>query len=391
MESLKIKSVILLSSLISLVFGAAAGAVSGLVFVNFGKDDQSVDEFVLNMDEPSFSYAWEKASPAVVSIIALQDLSKYYNQFFFDSFGQGGNNQETEGTELQEVSSGSAFIISSNGLAVTNKHVVSLEDAQYVAIMNDGTELEVEVLDRDPLNDIALLKLSGVDDLPAVEFADSDTLSVGDHVLAIGNAQGEYYNTTTAGIISATERSIVAGGFGTAVESLVGLLQTDAAINQGNSGGPLVNLAGQVVGMNTAIDVSAESIGFAIASNDINGVVKSYEEFGRIVRPYLGVRSIIINESRAKRNNLSVDYGAYVVSDPQAGLLAVMKDSPADKAGIQSDDIILSVNGKKINEDYDLSNAISEYFVGDKIILEILRDIETFQVEVTLEERVDGE
>ena len=177
------------------------------------------------------------------------------------------------------------------------------DSGQYVAFLADGTEVDVKVLAKDTLNDVALLQLSSdsVKTYSTVEFGDSDIMSVGDHVIAICNAEGEYANTTTAGIISATGRQIIAGGGMEAAKSLTGLIQTDAAINPGNSGGPLVNLSGQVIGMNTAVDSSSQGIGFAIASNEIQRVVKSYQQFGRIVRPYLGVRYMIITPALGEK------------------------------------------------------------------------------------------
>lgn len=378
--------VILSAALVSLIFGGAAGGIVTLMILNYsdaGVNDAS-NQIALNMSEPSFSYAWEQASPAVVSIVELKDVSQYYNMFFM-----GEQQAPTGDGELTQVAAGTAFVISSEGLAVTNKHVVADESGQYVGFLSDGTEVEVQVLARDTLNDVALLQLSSEDvqTYSTVEFGDSDSMSVGDHVIAIGNAEGEYANTTTAGIISATGRQIIAGGGNEAAKSLTGLIQTDAAINPGNSGGPLVNLSGQVVGMNTAVDSSSQGIGFAIASNEIQRIVKSYQEFGRIVRPYLGVRYMIITPALGEKNGLSVDYGAYVVADVQAGLLPVMKDSPADKAGIKEGDIILSLDGKEINQNFDLSNAISTYSVGDTAKLEVLRDGKTINLQVQLEER----
>lgn len=370
--------VIAASIILSTLFGALSGAITTLTIVGDSDSDGAV---VVDTNDNAYNYAWEQASPAVVSVVALKDLSEYYNQFFFFN----GVPPEVESGELQQVSSGSAFIVSEGGLAVTNRHVVSDTEAEYVAFLSDGTQMEVEVLGLDTLNDIALLQLKGVKDLPYLEFADSDEIEVGDRVLAIGNALGEYANTTTAGIISATGRQIVASSGGRA-SNLVNLIQTDAAINPGNSGGPLVNMEGKLVGMNTAIDSSAEGIGFAIAANDINNVVESYEENGRIVRPYLGVRYILINEGFQKQNNLSVEKGAYVLGDSQAGLVGVIKDSPADKAGIREGDVILSVEGEEISENFDLSNAISAYSVGDKVKMEILRDEKTMEVTVMLEE-----
>ncbi len=376
--------VVLSAALVSLVFGAAGGAVTTLAILHYSDDGEENSQIALNMSEPSFSYAWNQASPAVVSVVELKDVSQYYNMFFM-----GEQQAPSADGVLTQVAAGTAFVISSDGLAVTNKHVVADDSGQYVAFLADGTEVDVKVLAKDTLNDVALLQLSSdsVKTYSTVEFGDSDIMSVGDHVIAIGNAEGEYANTTTAGIISATGRQIIAGGGMEAAKSLTGLIQTDAAINPGNSGGPLVNLSGQVIGMNTAVDSSSQGIGFAIASNEIQRVVKSYQQFGRIVRPYLGVRYMIITPALGEKNGLSVDHGAYVVADVQAGLLPVMKDSPADKAGVKEGDIILTLDGKEIGQNFDLSNAISSYSVGDTVTLEVLRDGKTINLQVELEER----
>jgi len=381
----------LTTALIGLIFGLAGGTASSLyvfdqLVTELGED--GIAKLNYEVEETAYTEAWAKAAPAVVSIVALKDLSEYYNQFF------GNNGFSANIGELTEVSNGTAFIITPDGLAVTNKHVVDDDTAEYVVILDDGTELYAEVLDKDTLNDIAIIQLSGDDEiigsLPTLEFADSDQLQVGEPVLAIGNALGEYANTTTAGIVSATGRQIIAAGaYGENQSSLVNLIQTDAAINPGNSGGPLVNLNGEVVGMNSAVDTTAEGIGFAIPSNEIATVVTSYQEYGRIVRPFLGVRYILINAFLQNRFSLTVDYGAYVYEDRRAGLDAVIEGGPADEAGIQAGDIILSLEGQDISENFDLSNAIAAYSVGDTVQLEVLRTDKTIKIEVTLGENTD--
>ncbi len=376
----------LCSIILSFVAGLIGAALMMFVFVSyygsvhFGTLQPGGDT-ILNFGEISYTAAWEKASPAVVSIVAMKDLSQYYNQF--QSFGHS-----TSGG-LEEVSSGTAFILTKDGLAVTNKHVVEDNTAEYVAVLSDGTELSAEVLDRDPLNDVALVQLYNSDgDLPELstfEFADSDSIQIGEPVLAIGNALGEYSNTTTAGIISAIGRNILASsGYGSA-ESLVDLIQTDAAINPGNSGGPLINLYGEVVGMNTAVDSTAAGIGFAIPANDVAMVVASYQEFGRIVRPFLGVRYVMVNEGIRMRLGVTAEYGALVIGDKQSGVGAIVEGSSAAKAGLQEGDVILSFEGKDLTTSFTLSNAIAGYMVGETVVLEVLRDGEVLQVLLTLE------
>ncbi len=396
MEHSSRKMSLALVSIVSLLYGIVGGGLSGYaVFSYLDAGEETDGDTIINFENGSYKEVWEKAAPAVVSVVALKDLSVYYDQFSFFGFPDTSEPEtpETAGEgELSEVSSGSGFIISADGLVVTNKHVVSDEEAEYVVILDDGTELEAEVLDKDTLNDIALLQIIGDDDrmgdLPRLDFADSDLISVGDPVVAIGNALGEYSNTTTAGIISAIGREILAGGTGFGTETLVNLIQTDAAINPGNSGGPLLNMDAEIVGMNTAVDTTAAGIGFAIPSNDIATVVRSYQEFGRIVRPFVGVRYVPVSEANMERLGVEVDYGVFIIGDQNAQLPGVVPDSPAEKAGIKEGDVILSVEGKELTGTFTLSNAIAGYLVGEKITLEIWRDGETLTATVTLEESV---
>lgn len=393
MVKLDNKKMTVITLFISLVAGLFGGALMMLILMTYGSLNFTTEtETKIDFAQADYVSAWEAASPAVISVVALKDLSSYYSQFSFN--GQPVQPDTGGDGNLSEVSSGTAFIVTPDGLAITNKHVVSDGDAQYVALMPDGVEYDVTVLGTDPLNDIALIQLSSSDendtkigDLPYLEFADSDEISVGEPVLAIGNALGEYSNTTTAGIISATGRSIVAAsGFGS-TESLVGLIQTDAAINPGNSGGPLVDMTGHVIGMNTAVDTTAEGIGFALPANDIAMVLTSYQENGRIVRPFLGVRYVMVNDGIVNRLKLDTDHGALVTGDPQAGLPAIVPDSSAADAGLQEGDIILTFGGKELNEDYTLSNAVAGYLVGEDVVLEVWRDGKTIEINMTLEEK----
>ncbi len=377
-----------LVSVVSIFFGAIGGGLSSWLILSQTAEETPA-ETVINFENGSYNSVWEKASPAVVSVVALKDLGDLANQFSF--FGVPTTPQTTEGDgELSKVSSGTGFIITADGLVVTNKHVVADTAAEYAVILEDGTQLEAEVLDTDTLNDIALVQILGEDerigDLPTLEFADSDEIKIGDPVVAIGNALGEYSNTTTVGIISATGREIIASsGLGVS-ENLVNLIQTDAAINPGNSGGPLLNLNGEVIGMNTAIDTTASGIGFAIPSNDIATVVLSYQEFGRIVRPFVGVRYIPVNALVKERFQLDSDTGVLVTGDQQAGTSGVVEGSPAEKAGILEGDVILAVDDKELSSTYSLSNAIAGYLVGDVITLKVQRDGDIISIELTLEE-----
>lgn len=377
---------LVLVSTFSLLFGAVGGGVTSTFILSQIPEGGST-ETVIQFENGSYKTVWEEAAPAVVSVVALKDLSAYTTPFSFF----GSPQTSTQEGELSQVSSGTGFIVTPDGLVVTNKHVVADSSAEYVVVMDDGTQLEAEVLDTDPLNDIALIQIVGEDerlgDLPTLEFADSDAISVGDPVVAIGNALGEYSNTTTVGIISATGREIIASSGMGSSENLVNLIQTDAAINPGNSGGPLLNLNAELVGMNTAIDTTASGIGFAIPSNDIAMVVKSYQEFDRIVRPYVGVSYVPVTPVIQKRFELDVDTGVLVIGDSKAGISGVQVGSPAEKAGILDGDVILAVGEQALTRTYSLSNAIAGYLVGETITLTLWRDGEKLTVELELAER----
>jgi serine protease Do len=223
--------------------------------------------------------------------------------------------------------------------------------------------------------------------LPVVELGDSDELKVGQWVVAVGNALGQFQNTVTAGIVSAKGRQIQASDSdGTSTETLSNLLQTDTAINSGNSGGPLVNLKGQVIGINTAVASGAQGIGFAIPINEAKSAIESIKKTGKIVRPYLGVRYQTVTPEIAKANNLSVDYGAIVLRGTGLTAFAVVPGSPADKAGIIENDIILEVNGDKIDADHSLVSLIQQYQVGDEVELKVLSKAKEKTVKVNLEE-----
>ncbi|MBD3362244.1 PDZ domain-containing protein [Candidatus Dojkabacteria bacterium] len=334
----------------------------------------------------------ENSQDAVVSIIVTKDLPVYeefyynpspFGDDFFDYFFRRKGRRQI-GEEEQEVGAGTGFIVSSDGYIVTNKHVVQDEEASYTVVFNDGDKIDAEILARDPLMDIAVIKVAR-NDLNYLSFGDSDNLKVGQKVVAIGNALGQFSNSVSSGIISGLARSITAGSRTTGkAETLTGVIQTDASINPGNSGGPLLDLSGNVIGMNVAM-AQAENIGFAIPSNSVQKVVESVKEHGKIVRPYIGVRYVPVTPELQEANNLKVDYGALVIRGETPEELAVIPGGPADKAGIQENDIILEINGKKIDENARLDREIQKYSVGEVVELKILHKGEEKTVNVTLE------
>lgn len=344
----------------------------------------------------------KKSNPAVVSIVITKDvpiIERYYEDNpdgFSDLFDDNtfGNLQfkipqyRENGTEKKEIGGGSGFLVSSDGMIITNKHVVSNEDAQYTVFTNDGNKYEAEVVARDPVNDVAVIKIEG-ENLPFLDFADSEKLEVGQSVIAIGNALGEFRNTVSVGVISGLSRSVVAGdGYGSS-EQLDGVIQTDAAINRGNSGGPLLNLSGQVVGVNVAMATGSENIGFALPANLVKSVVDSVKEYGKVIRPFLGVRYLMITDAIKDKNKLTVNYGALVVRGESREELAVMPGSAADKAGLEENDIILEVDGVKLEGDATLSSIIRKKEVGDTLKFKVLHRGEEKEIEVKLQEMPD--
>lgn len=336
-----------------------------------------------------------KASPAVVSIIVSKEVTQNYNQGgqffpFEDIFGSDWPfnfnlpkaTPKEPTTEKQQVGAGTGFIISTDGIILTNKHVASDAESEYQVIMADGTSYDAKYLGADSVNDLAVLQIEG-DDFPTIKLGDSDNINIGESVVAIGYALGEYSNTVTTGIVSGLGREIVAGSYNSS-ERLDNVIQIDAAINPGNSGGPLINLYGEVIGINTAVNNQGQLIGFAIPINTAKRVVDSVQKYGKIVRPFLGIRYVMVNELIAKQNNLEVDHGALIIRGQDQSELAVMPGSPADKAGLVENDIILEIDGEELNEDVTLASKIAEHSPGDTITLKVYHKGEEMDVDVTL-------
>jgi len=353
------------------------------------------EEYVAVADyEQRVIRAIEKSSPTVVSVVISKDVpmwEQYYvtpfgDPVFQDFFGEQIQIPQVRqnGIEQKEVGSGSGFIISSDGLIVTNQHVVSDSKASYIVLLNDGKRFPAKILARDVRQDMAVLKIEARG-LPTLSLGDSDTVKIGQTAIAIGNSLGEFRNTASVGIISGLARNITAGGGGV-VEALEGVIQTDAAINQGNSGGPLLNLRGEVVGVNVAIAQGAQSVGFAIPINKVKRAIEEVRTTGKISTPYLGIRYIILDEELQKREGVGVSYGAFVRSSDEENS-AVIVGSPAEKAGVKEKDIVLEINGKKVTREDTLTDIISGYKVGDILTLKILRGTNTIEFKVTLEQR----
>jgi serine protease Do len=328
-------------------------------------------------------------NPAVVSVIVTKDVP-VYEQYYetLNPWGLFGGFSvpriRERGTEEREVGGGSGFIVSSDGLIVTNRHVVEDEEARYSVVLSDGTVYSVRVVDRDPQLDIAILEITELPNakLPFVVFGDSEKLQLGQTVIAIGNALAEFQNTVSLGVVSGLGRSIIASDLMGNSEQLNQVIQTDAAINPGNSGGPLLTLDGKVVGVNVATSRGADNIGFALPAHIVQQVVTSVQEYGEIVRPLLGVRYVMIDETLQSENELEQSYGALIIAGAD-GMPGVAVGSPADEAGLQEGDIISAIDGVTlINR--DLATELRNKSVGQTIELKIVRDGEPKTVVATL-------
>jgi len=365
------KLLLLTAAFIVLAVAATSGAIADRLFLlpKLDNETSTIEQKLLKEESVVVDVA-EKVSPSVVTV-AIQTPSR--RVIDFDPFE--GFVPRVEGGVQQDI--GTGFVVSDNGVIVTNKHVVSQSDAKYKVITQDDKEYEVTQILRDPNNDVAILKIDA-NGLKPVELGDSNNLKVGQFVIAIGTALGEFRHTVTTGVISGLGRGIVAGSvFEGYVEQLENVIQTDAAINPGNSGGPLLNSAGQVIGVNVAVAQGAENIGFAIPIEIVRKDLEEFNATGKLPgKPFLGVRYEMIPRRTALLND--VPEGAYV--------LEVVFGSPADKAGIQEDDIITSVNGDSLNEDNSLADVLENMKVGDRIELDVWRNSEELSVSTTLTE-----
>ncbi|MDD5376775.1 MAG: trypsin-like peptidase domain-containing protein [Candidatus Gracilibacteria bacterium] len=313
----------------------------------------------------------KKLSPSVVSIIISKDVQTYKTDPF-------GFFYEPSGTVRKQIGGGTGFFVTKEGLVLTNKHVVSDPQASYTIITAGGEEFTGKVLAFDPTTDLAMVQTYDVDgkklaDREPVSFVnDTDTLEVGDFLIAIGNALAEFKNTVTFGVVSALGRTIEAGDMGTQeTELLTGLIQTDAAINPGNSGGPLVNLDGKVIGINTAIASNATGLGFAIplSEKEVQYLIHSVEKSGTIKRAFVGVRTTPLTPDIAKSLNLTITFGDLIVNSPDA----IVAKSPAEKAGLMSGDIITEAAGTALRDGITLRDIVKDKVPGDEITLKVWR------------------
>ena len=368
--------------LIGLFFGLLV-AVFGFVFFDklmakFVKKTETVSLKKEIVDEESMvTRVVEKATPSVVTVSISKtkvDPLSFLNQYF------GNQNYEIGTSQKIEQDIGTGFIISSDGLIVTNKHVVADLSAKYKIVVGKDEILEVVNIYRDPLNDLAILKVEKTD-LNAVVLGDSSKLKVGQSVIAIGTALGEFRSTVTTGVISGLGRGIVAGSPIDGLEKLDNVIQTDAAINPGNSGGPLFNSSGEVIGVNVAVSQSGQNIGFAIPINLVRDSIDNFRKTGEFERPYLGVAYKMISKQVALLNEVAA--GAYVQ--------AIITDGPADKAKIEVGDIITEIDGQKLgdSEESDLITIINKKKIGDVVEIKLWRSNQEKTVDVVLEKKTN--
>lgn len=317
-------------------------------------------------------------SVVTIGIKKTQTSANLFDADPFDPFGFFSPAPKNRGLgKSVEQDIGSGFVISSEGLVVTNKHVVSDTEASYRVITKEDKTYEVKKIYRDPTNDLAILKIEG-SGFKTMELGDSSNLKLGQLVIAIGTALGEFRYTVTTGVVSGLGRSISAGSpLEGALERLDNVIQTDAAINPGNSGGPLLNSVGQAIGVNTAISTEGQNIGFAIPINVVKEAIDNFNKTGQFNRPFLGVRYRIIDQKTALLNDV-----------PQGALIQnVIGDSPAEAAGLKNGDIITKISGKRVSgDDSSLAAEIATHKVGDSVSVEIWRDGETKTLEVVLKE-----
>jgi S1-C subfamily serine protease len=330
----------------------------------------------------------KRACPAVVTIVISRDLPKIEGFYFFPYGSQEFvvPKMKKGKREKTKIGGGSGFIVSPDGYIITSNHVVAERDADYTVIYEPNKTYPAKVISRDPINDVAILKIN-IKNFPYLELGDSDKIELGETVIAIGNALGEFHDTVSTGVVSGLSRYITAfSGLSRQAEMLRGLIQTDAAINPGNSGGPLVNIEGKVIGINTATVMGAQNIGFAIPINYAKKDLEEVKKYGKIKRPFLGVKYIILNKEIADKDKLPVDYGALIVREV-LGESAIITGGAAEKAGLKEFDIILECQGEKITEENPLSHILQKCEVNQEISLKVLRAGKEINLKAKLEEK----
>ena len=361
--------------LIAIVIGALVGAAvyQGSLhgYLPLGKNLPKLPSLSTTTNQTQKVVTEENAVIDVVdktssSVIAIGISQRVFDPF--DPYSLPTNRSSTIGT---------GFVVSDKGIIVTNKHVVADTSARYTVITKDNKKYDVRKIYRDPVLDLAIVQVDATD-LKPLELGDSSQLKVGQLAIAIGNALGKFTNTVTTGIVSGVGRKVVAGDpFSGSSESLDNLIQTDAAINPGNSGGPLLNSAGQVIGVNVATTEGAQNIGFAVPINSVKNIVNEFNTTGTVSRPFLGVKYRFVSKDIALLNQ--VPQGAYVQD--------IIPNASADKAGVQAGDIITKIDGQNVDSENKISDVIGSKKVGDKISMTVWRDGQEKTLNVTLQDQ----
>lgn len=384
----KIANIVLISVLASSLTGFLGGGIAFSYIDRVQNTTTQTSNLNISEEQSAIIDLVEKSNQSVVSIsiskqIPLRRSTPF--DFFFGIPMQDNSQPQNQEQEIDRtIGGGTGFIVSSDGLIVTNKHVVSDSTATYKVLFNDGSEVKAEVKALHPTQDLAIIKVDK-NNLKPVEFADSEQLKVGQTAVAIGNALNEFNNTVSRGVISGLRRSIVASDNRGNSEQLSQVIQTDAAINQGNSGGPLLDINAKVIGVNVATAQGAQSIGFAIPSNVVVRMIEDYKKFGKVKVPFIGVRYNMITPGSEQAKEYGVENGALIIGDAQAP--AIVPNSPASKAGLQTGDIITKINDKSLSIKQPLAEIVSQYKIGDKIELLVIRDGREEKLSLTLEER----
>lgn len=380
-------------SFFTILFSCFASIVGGFIGyrINLGQNPLSSiaqkvtqqDIKVVDQSSATIDVA-NKASSSVVSIVISKDLPVYQNNSnYYDPFTQLPQRKQT-GTQQKQVGAGSGFVISADGMIITNRHVVEDQAASYTVVFNDGTKYDAKVLARDTILDIAFIKINATN-LKPLSLGSSSSLKVGQTVIAIGNALGQFSNTVSEGIISGLKRNITASDGAGSSEQLTNVIQTDASINLGNSGGPLLDIDGNVIGVNVAIAQDAQNVGFAIPIDVVKDLLTRLNKDGQIERPRLGVRYQLVTPDIKSQYSLNVDNGALVLKGSGTNEPAVLSGSPAEKAGVKEGDVITEINGQKINQQNQLVDIVQQFKIGDEVNLIINRKGTTLTLKAKLD------
>jgi serine protease Do len=381
----KIANIVLVSVIASSITGFLGGGIAFSYIDRVQQTTTQTSNLNVSEEQSAIIDLVEKSNESVVSISISKPIPLRRSSPFDYFFGIPSQDVNTQNQDVnQTIGGGTGFIVSADGLIVTNKHVVSDSSATYKVLFNDGSEVKAEVKALHPTQDLAIIKVDK-NNLKPVEFADSDKLKVGQTAIAIGNALNEFDNTVSRGVISGLRRSIIASDRMGNSEQLSQVIQTDAAINQGNSGGPLLDINAKVVGVNVATAEGAQSIGFAIPSNVVVRMIDDYKKFGKVKVPFIGIRYNMIVPGSEQAKQYGVENGALIIGD--ANSPAIVTNSPAAKAGLRTGDIITKINDKDLSLKQQLADVISQYKIGDKIDLLVTRDGKEEKLSLTLEER----